>query len=104
MLYHIYLLLFIIKAAITPGTQPAIVSSETISTDPHPLSSTARGGRSIHNTALKKPIQFSLKKRQGENLSFRTVFFKYFRIAERKYSLIRKFVAQTLDDKKRRYY
>ncbi len=37
-------------------------------------------------------------------MSFRIVFFKYFRIVERKYSPIMKFALQTLDDKKGRYY
>tara|TARA_Y100000768_G_scaffold262825_1_gene200430 strand:+ start:113 stop:262 length:150 start_codon:yes stop_codon:yes gene_type:complete len=35
----------IIKAAITPGTQPQQVSIKTIVIDPHPLSRTARGGK-----------------------------------------------------------
>ncbi len=47
----IYFLLFrITKAAITPGTQPTQVSNNTINTDPHPLSTTARGGNTIHKT------------------------------------------------------
>jgi hypothetical protein len=44
-----FLLLIIIKAAITPGIQPAHVNSKTISIDPQPLSITANGGKIIHN-------------------------------------------------------
>lgn len=44
-----YFLLFrITKAAITPGTQPTNVSNNTINTEPHPLSTTARGGKMTH--------------------------------------------------------
>ncbi len=42
------------NAAITPGTQPAIVNSVTIKIDPHPLSKTAKGGKKIDNNTLPK--------------------------------------------------
>jgi len=42
-------------------------------------------------------------KRQGENFSFRIVFFQYFRNEVRKYCLIKKFALQTLNAEKRRY-
>ena len=45
------------KAAITPGTQPANVSKNTISTEPHPLSSIDNGGNIIAKSALKKDIK-----------------------------------------------
>ena len=45
------------KAAITPGTQPANVSKNTISTEPHPLSSTDNGGNIIAKSTLKKDIK-----------------------------------------------
>ena len=50
-----------IKAAITPGTQPAIVSNNTITTDPQPLSTTARGGHIIDNKTRKQPILIILQ-------------------------------------------
>ncbi len=40
-------LLRIIRAAITPGTQPQIHRTKTMMTDPQPLSKTARGGKKI---------------------------------------------------------
>lgn len=40
------------KAPITPGIQPAKVNNSTISTEPHPLSITARGGKIIDNITL----------------------------------------------------
>jgi hypothetical protein len=40
-------LLRITKAATTPGTQPAKVKSNTIRTEPQPLSITANGGKII---------------------------------------------------------
>ncbi len=46
-------LLSITKAAITPGTQPQIVSNKTITTDPQPLSNTDKGGKKIANKTLQ---------------------------------------------------
>ena len=46
-----------IKAAITPGTQPKIVKIKTITKEPQPLSITAKGGKTIHNKTLKQPIK-----------------------------------------------
>jgi hypothetical protein len=45
-------LLQITTAASTPGTHPAMVSSVTMTIDPHPLSTTARGGNTMHKMAL----------------------------------------------------
>lgn len=49
-------LLLIIKAAITPGTQPAKVSKHTRITEPQPLSIMAKGGNIIHNSTLPNDI------------------------------------------------
>ena len=46
----------IIKAAITPGTQPKQVKINTITKDPHPLSITAKGGKITQSITLKQPI------------------------------------------------
>ncbi len=51
----------IIKAAITPGIQPQIVSISTIIIEPHPLSNTARGGNKIDNSTLQILINFKVK-------------------------------------------
>lgn len=40
----------------TPGTQPMIVNKVTKRTGPHPLSSTASGGRKIHRRVRPHPI------------------------------------------------
>ena len=48
----------IIRAAITPGTQPASVSRKTITIEPHPLSITANGGNMIANITLKMLILY----------------------------------------------
>jgi len=53
-----YLLLFMIKAAITPGTQPQQVSINTNRTEPQPLSRIAKGGKIIHNITRKIDISF----------------------------------------------
>jgi len=45
-----------IKAAITPGTQPHKVNSETIMMLPQPLSKTAKGGKIIARITLKQLI------------------------------------------------
>ena len=50
------LLLSIINAAITPGTQPAAVRSRTIRNDPQPWSQTARGGNNIASKTLQNDI------------------------------------------------
>jgi hypothetical protein len=50
-------LLIIINAAITPGTQPAKVNNRTIKTDPQPLSSTEKGGKTIAKITLSKFIK-----------------------------------------------
>jgi hypothetical protein len=42
------------KAAITPGTQAQSVNKNTINTEPHPLSKTAKGGNTIANSTRKK--------------------------------------------------
>ena len=55
-----YLLLIIINAAITPGTQPAKVSMNTIMMDPQPYSRTARGGNIIAKMTLKTDIKLVL--------------------------------------------
>ena len=39
----------ITRAAITPGTQPHKVKIKTITSDPHPRSTTAKGGKIIDN-------------------------------------------------------
>lgn len=55
----IYLGLFnIIRAAITPGTQPQSVNKNTIMIDPQPLPITANGGKKIANKTLSKLIYF----------------------------------------------
>jgi hypothetical protein len=51
--------LLIIKAAKTPGIHPAIVRRSTIKTDPHPLSTTAKGGKMIQSKTLQSDISFS---------------------------------------------
>lgn len=52
----------IIKAPITPGTQAQSVSKKTISTEPQPLSITARGGNTIANKTLNKLIAIQIYK------------------------------------------
>jgi hypothetical protein len=52
--------LFIIKAANTPGIQPASVSNNTIKTEPHPLSITASGGNKIQSKTRGSDILFIL--------------------------------------------
>jgi hypothetical protein len=49
------------NAAITPGIHPANVSKTTISTEPHPLSKTANGGKIIDNITLNKDIVLAKK-------------------------------------------
>ena len=47
----------IIKAAITPGTQPQRVKIKTINTEPHPKPITAIGGKIIDNKTWVKFIE-----------------------------------------------
>ena len=49
-------LLRITNAATTPGTQPNNHNIKTINIDPQPLSITARGGKKILKSTLKKLI------------------------------------------------
>lgn len=53
------------KAAITPGTQPARVSRNTMSTEPQPLSNTERGGKKMASRTLRKDIKFALRELLG---------------------------------------
>lgn len=46
----------IISAAMTRGIHPQSVSMNTIRNEPHPLSTTARGGNSIAIIALKSDM------------------------------------------------
>ena len=46
------------NAAITPGTQPQKVKSNTIRKDPQPLPKTDNGGKIIANNTLIKLIDF----------------------------------------------
>jgi hypothetical protein len=50
----------IIKAPITPGTQAQRVRRNTIITEPHPLSITARGGKIMQRITRQSDIVFSL--------------------------------------------
>lgn len=47
----------IIKAAITPGTQPSKVRIKTITIEPQPLSRTASGGKIIASRTLQMEIE-----------------------------------------------
>jgi len=44
------------RAPMTPGTQPQMVSRTTNKKEPHPLSITAKGGKKMHKSALRSPI------------------------------------------------
>ena len=44
------------SAAITPGTHPQSVKIKTIIIEPHPWSTTAKGGKTIDNKTRKKFI------------------------------------------------
>jgi len=48
-----------IKAAITPGTQPMIVRMSTIKIEPQPLSKTAKGGRIIASITLQSDMMIN---------------------------------------------
>ncbi len=50
----------IIKAPITPGTQAQRVRRNTIITEPHPLSITARGGKIMQRITRKRDILYFL--------------------------------------------
>jgi hypothetical protein len=52
------------KAAITPGTQPQSVKIKTITKDPQPLSTTARGGNKMDNKTRQILIAVKLKPSQ----------------------------------------
>ena len=49
-------LLRMTSAAMMPGTQPAKVSRKTISTDPHPRSMTASGGKMMAKRTRRRDI------------------------------------------------
>jgi len=49
------------RAAITPGIHPHRVKIRTIKTDPHPLSSTAKGGNKIERRTLQILIGANLR-------------------------------------------
>ena len=51
-----YLLLLMMRAPMTPGTQAQSVRRKTIRTDPQPLSITARGGKMMHNNTRQRDI------------------------------------------------
>lgn len=48
--------MLMIRAPITPGTQPQRVRRKMISTEPQPLSTTARGGKRMHSRTRRRPI------------------------------------------------
>jgi len=50
-----------IKAAITPGTQPARVSRNTIITEPQPRSTTASGGKKMARITRRSDNVLALK-------------------------------------------
>lgn len=54
-------LLRMIRAAITPGIQPARVSRKTMRNEPQPLSTTDNGGKMIASITLISDIIFSYK-------------------------------------------
>ena len=49
------------EAAITPGTQPQSVKIKTITKEPQPLSTTARGGNKMDNKTRQILIAIKLK-------------------------------------------
>ncbi len=53
----------IINAPITPGTQVQRVRRNTIITEPHPLSITARGGKIMQRITRQSDIVYNLIKR-----------------------------------------
>jgi hypothetical protein len=60
-IYLFFGLFKIINAAITPGTQPQMVSINTIRIEPQPLSITAKGGKIIANKTRQKLIFITIK-------------------------------------------
>lgn len=50
-----------IRAAITPGTQPQSVKINTMSMEPQPLSITAKGGNKIDRSTRQNPIRTKLR-------------------------------------------
>ncbi len=66
-----------------PGTQPHIHNTVTSNMEPHPLSSTAKGGKNIQINALKKLISFSisLKLNYAFSISLKFSIFKFFKKA-----------------------
>ncbi len=80
---QIYCLFKIISAAITPGTQPQRVRRKVISTEPHPLSITARGGNRIAKSTLQNdisPVCFNVGKRRCIPFPFPTSIFLFYHI------------------------
>lgn len=53
-------LLRMTSAAMTPGTQPAQVRMKTISTDPHPRSSTASGGKIMAKRTRRRDMDLTI--------------------------------------------
>src|SRR5690606_41630672 len=49
-----------IRAPITPGTQPQRVRRKMISTEPQPLSTTARGGKRMHSRTRRRPTGIAI--------------------------------------------
>ena len=54
-----YFLFRMTKAAMTPGIQPARVRMNTMTTEPQPWSSTAKGGEMMERRTLNNDILFS---------------------------------------------
>jgi hypothetical protein len=50
--------LLMIRAAITPGTQPIRVNIVVMTIEPQPLSITANGGKMMHNKTRQQLIDF----------------------------------------------
>jgi hypothetical protein len=67
----------IIKAAITPGTHPAMVNAITIKIEPQPLSKTDNGGKKIHASALKKLIGNKFVQMSEKNMNTRFSIFEW---------------------------
>lgn len=67
---YVLFLFKIIKAAITPGTQPQRVNKKTIIIDPQPLPITASGGKIIAKITLKMLILKSIFLKTVNSLPF----------------------------------
>ena len=50
-----------ISAAITPGIHPTKVRMNTMRTEPHPRSNTAKGGKMMESMTLNTDMNFCLK-------------------------------------------